>query len=92
MKNRIVLDHYYFPGELEMVIAGWVAYYNNERVHESLHNVPPANMYFGRRIKILGRRERIKRITLEKRRSPHFAAINNQSTTYPQSRETVTVR
>merc|ERR1712034_136482 len=37
MKNVVKLEHYYFPGELEKAIGDFVAYYNQERYHESLH-------------------------------------------------------
>ncbi len=36
MKNVVKLDTYYFPWELEQAIAAFVAFYNNERYHESL--------------------------------------------------------
>jgi hypothetical protein len=39
--------------------------------HESLHNVTPADVYFGRDKAILQQRERIKRKTLEARRLHH---------------------
>jgi hypothetical protein len=68
MKNIIRLDHYYSPEELENQIAAFVDHYNNHRYHESLENVTPADVYFGRREKILERRERIKNRTLLKRR------------------------
>jgi len=42
MKNIIKLEHYYSPEELEANIADFVDYYNNQRYHESLKNVTPA--------------------------------------------------
>ena len=36
MKNRILLDSYYLPGQLEQSIEEFVKYYNNCRYHESL--------------------------------------------------------
>ena len=48
MKNRILLEHYFLPGDLERQIAAFVDYYNNERYHESLGNLTPADVYFGR--------------------------------------------
>jgi hypothetical protein len=46
-------------------------YDNNERYPESLDNVTPADVYFGRDKAILQQRERIKRKTLETRRLHH---------------------
>ena len=68
MKNVIKLDNYYLPGDLEQEIAKWVEYYNNERLHESLDNVTPADMYFGRKEKILTQRQIIKQKTLLERK------------------------
>jgi putative transposase len=68
MKNVIKLDNYYLPGDLEQEIAKWVQYYNNERLHESLDNVTPADMYFGRKEKILTQRQIIKQKTLLERK------------------------
>src|SRR2546421_4088514 len=42
MKNRILLDNYYLPGQLEQSIEEFVSYYNNCRYHESLDNLTPA--------------------------------------------------
>ena len=41
MKNVVKLEHYHFPWQLEAAIRDFVAYYNNERYHESLDNVTP---------------------------------------------------
>ena len=69
MKNIIKLTNYYSPEELEYEIARFVDYYNNERYHESLNNVTPADMFFGRAEEILERRKKIKQRTLNKRRA-----------------------
>jgi len=45
-----------------------VDYYNNERYHESLKNVTPADVYFGRDKEILHRRRNIKTQTIKERR------------------------
>ena len=71
MKNRVLLENYYLPGDLERQIGSFVEYYNNHRYHESLKNVTPADAYFGRAEAIINRRERIKRKTLEHRRLQH---------------------
>jgi putative transposase len=75
MKNRILLDNYYLPGQLEQSIEEFVRYYNNCRYHESLDNLTPADVYFGRGQAILERREKIKRETIEQRRRLHQQAI-----------------
>jgi hypothetical protein len=48
-----------------------VEHYNNYRYHESLGNLTPADVYFGRAEKILKQREEIKRKTMLKRRLRH---------------------
>jgi putative transposase len=48
MKNIILLDHYYLPGELETRIEQWIAYCNNERYYESLGNITPRDKHLGR--------------------------------------------
>src|SRR5258707_359260 len=75
MKNRILLDNYYLPGQLEQGIEEFVSYYNNCRYHESLDNLTPADVYFGRCQVILERREKIKRKTIEQRTRLHQQAI-----------------
>lgn len=41
LKNPILLENYYFPGELQDRIRQFVDYYNHERYHESLNNLNP---------------------------------------------------
>ena len=48
LKNRILLENYYLPGDLEAQIDGFVDYYNNHRYHEAIDNLTPADVYFGR--------------------------------------------
>ena len=71
LKNRILLEHYYLPGDLERQVAAFVAHYNHARYHESLDNLTPADVYFGRAEAILLERERIKRQTIANRRLQH---------------------
>jgi putative transposase len=71
LKNRILLDNYYLPGELERQITTFVKHYNHSRYHESLQNLTPADVYFGRAETILAERQRIKRQTIANRRLQH---------------------
>ena len=48
LKNKILLNHYYLPGDLENQITEFVEHYNNHRYHESINNLTPADVYFGR--------------------------------------------
>ena len=68
LKNRILLENYYLPGDLEAKIGAFVADYNHLRYHESIGNLKPADVYFGRGQTILMQRERIKRQTIANRR------------------------
>ena len=71
LKNRILLENYFLPGDLEAQIEAFVVHYNHRRYHESLSNVTPADAYFGRAEMIIRQRERIKRKTIEHRRLQH---------------------
>jgi transposase InsO family protein len=75
MKNVVKLENYYFPWELEAALRDFVAYYNNERYHESLDNVTPADAYFGRKYEVVSERERIKKRTMRKRKKEYLAAM-----------------
>ena len=71
LKNRILLENYFLPGDLKAQIKAFVDHYNDQRYHESLSNVTPSDVYFGRDKAILQQRERIKRKTFEARRLHH---------------------
>ena len=71
MKNRILLKNYYLPSALEAEIAAFVERYNHQHYHESLSNLTPADVYFGRGQTILLDRARIKRNTIQQRRLMH---------------------
>ena len=71
LKNRILLENYFLPGDLEAQIEAFVDGYNHHRYHESIDNLTPADVYFGRRSTILAKRERIKRHTIANRRLQH---------------------
>ena len=53
------------------IAQAFVDYYNNQRYHESLNNVTPADVYFGRDKAILRKREKIKKQTIRQRRLQH---------------------
>ena len=65
----INLQHYYLPGELENEINRFVQYYNNERYHEALDNLTPADVFFGQKREKLTLRDTIKRETMKLRRA-----------------------
>jgi putative transposase len=68
IKNRVLLENYYLPRDLENQIQAFVEYYNHHRYHESLNNVTPADVYFGRQQTILRQRSKIKSQTIQHRR------------------------
>jgi putative transposase len=67
LKNRILLENYYLPGDLERQIGAFVERY----YHESINNVTPADVYFDRAETIIAERRRIKLATIANRRLPH---------------------
>lgn len=68
MKNIIKLQNYYLPWDLEQEINSFVHYYNHERVHESLDNMTPADVYHGRAREIQTMRSLVKEHTLLQRK------------------------
>ena len=78
MKNMVKLQNFYFPWKLEQTIKDFVTYYNNERYHESLDNLTPADVYFGRAEEVKSKRERIKQETMEERRRQHRQGVQDR--------------
>ena len=77
-----LLEHYYSPEELERALGEFIDFYNNNRLHESLNNLAPADVYFNRGAKILKQREEIKHKTILQRRINHLLQIQNQSLSF----------
>ena len=71
MKNLVKLENYYLPGDLKQRLEEFVSYYNNHRYHESLQNLTPADVYFGRDQKKLEKRKSVKMKTMKMRRKQH---------------------
>ena len=72
MKNQVLLENYYLPGDLKTRIGEFVDYYNTGRYHESLNNLTPEDVYTGRGETVLKRRRRIKQKTLTERRRLYY--------------------
>ena len=71
LKNRVLLENYFLPGQLEAAVAAFVDHYNHHRYHEALGNLTPADVYFGRGQAILEARDEIKKLTIRNRRLSH---------------------
>jgi hypothetical protein len=57
LKNHILLENYYLPGDLEAHVGNFVEHHNHRRYHESLQNLTPADVYFGRGQTILSQQK-----------------------------------
>ena len=49
-----------YPAISKTQISAFVDHYNNQRYHESIGNVTPADAYFGRHTAIIEKRKRSK--------------------------------
>jgi hypothetical protein len=58
------MEKYFLPGNLNANIERFVIHYNHHRYHESLSNLTPADVYFGRGLIILIERTRTIRNTI----------------------------
>ncbi len=72
MKNVVTLQTYFFPWEIEMELGRFVEHYNHGRVHESLNNLTPEDVYRGRGREIMTAREIVKLETHERRRQQNL--------------------
>ena len=68
LKNRILLENFLLPSDLNASIERFVTHYNHHRYNESLSNLTPADVYFECGETILLERERTKRNTINQRR------------------------
>lgn len=68
-KNRLLLNIYATPERLELAIGEWIEHYNHARYHEALHNVTPADVYYGRQPQILTQRQQLKLATIARRKA-----------------------
>ena len=64
----VKLNNFYHPEQLIEALTEFVYNYNNKRYHESLKNLTPADVYFGRIDQILRKREQIKINSIKLRR------------------------
>lgn len=67
-KDSVNLFIYQSPQELEQAMTEFVYCYNYERYHEALGNVTPADVYYGRREKIVAYRREVKQQSLALRK------------------------
>ena len=72
LKNRILLENYYLPEDLERQVENFVIHYNTRRYHESLNNLTPEDVWLGRGRTILEHRRKIKEKTMKLRKQLHF--------------------
>ena len=68
----------------EAALQKFVNRYNNERYHESLNNLTPADIYFGRGEMILKERQKLKKIAIINRRNEYqkLKLTTNQKNIY----------
>ena len=71
LKNRILLDNYYLPGDLDRPIRAFVKHYNHVRYHESIEKRHTCRRFLRQSTDDPGRTRRIKLATIANRRLQH---------------------
>ena len=73
MKNQLLLENCYLPGELKARPGEFVSYYNTDCYHESLNNLTQGDVYTKRGETVLNRKSKTKqRRTIEQRCRLHY--------------------
>ena len=75
LKNWINLENDYLPWELKHQISRFVDHYNNCRVHKSLDNLTPADVYYGRGREIVTAGNLFKEQTMRRMRRQSLGLI-----------------
>lgn len=68
LKSKVKLHIYGCPNDLKAEVGKFISFYNKKRYHESLGNVTPDDVFYGRREKIIKAREEKRRLTLLRRK------------------------
>ena len=68
MTKRVIVS----SSELQQHIQLFFSHYNYRRYHESLDNLTPADVYYGRGKEILSQRQLIRQNTMAQRRQLHY--------------------
>ena len=68
LKSRVKVHVYSCPNILESEVGKFISYYNKKRYHESLGNVTPNDVFYGRRKNISKERNEKRRMTIDRRK------------------------
>lgn len=68
LKSKVKLYVYDCPNVLKEEVGKFISYYNKKRYHESLGNVTPDDVFYGRRSLIIKERNDKRRLTLKSRK------------------------
>lgn len=72
MKDKILLDNYYLPGDLECQPSEFITNYNTRRHHKSINNLTPEDVWLGRGQSILEQRRKTKENTMKLRKQLYW--------------------